>query len=295
MITGQLKRIIEINSLQDEEAFSSKNICAVVSGKGGTGKTLISFSLSYLLAKRNYKILLVDLDLNLANIHYLLNQTVENSLLNYFRERCELKDIITQYSENLNIIFGLNSYSIKEISFKTGIENFLSDIKKKSIEYDFVIFDCGAGISELTLRALEMSDFKTIVALPEPTAIMDAYALIKVFEKYKSPSKFNIILNRCEDIEEGFDSYQKLSKAVSGFLKSSVELISTVRENHQVRKSLIEQSIADDLEYNEKFISDLLAAADKIDKYIHLTNINQPSKKALQNRAENTSKSKIIL
>lgn len=295
MITGQLKRIFELQSLDSETNKSKKNICAVVSGKGGTGKTVFSIYLSVLLAKKRKKILLIDLDINLANIHFLLNETPAKSLNNYFSGNEELQNLITEYAENLHIIYGLNSYSIKDIPFKSSLERLIRDIDLLSDNYDLVILDLGAGLSELTLNALRISGIKIIVSHPEATSIMDAYAVIKMYENFDAPSEFQLVMNRCLDKSDGAEGFNKLSKAVQSFLRSSVKLLSTISESKEIRQSVAGQILLDEANSDSNFIPELMVAAEKIDKYIHLTNINQPSNSASFSTSKNNSKSSIIL
>lgn len=295
MITGQLKRIIELQSFESNQSKDKKNICAVVSGKGGTGKTIFSILLSDILAKQENKILLIDLDINLANIHFLLNETPSKSLNSYFNHNEELQNLITEYSDNLHIIYGLNSYSIKDIPFKSSLERLIRDIDSISENYDLVILDLGAGLSELTLNALRISGIKIIVSYPEATSIMDAYAVIKMYENFDSPSEFQLVLNRCLDKNDGAEGFDKLSKAVKSFLKSSVKLLATICESKELRHSVAGQTLLEDANSDNQFISEFMVAAEKIDKYIHLTNINQPSKSASTNTSKNNSKSSIIL
>lgn len=295
MITGQLKRIIELQSLQQDSVNNKSNICAVVSGKGGTGKTIFSIQVSNFLAKKKRKILLIDLDINLANIHFLLNETPNKSLNNYFSQHEDLQNIITEYSDNLHIIYGLNSYSIADIPFKSSIDNLLKDIQLLSSNYDFVILDLGAGLSELTMKALQIAAIKVIISIPEATSVMDAYAVIKMFENYYKPSEFKIVMNRCLEKSDGLDSFNKLLKAVTSFLKSSVNLLATIKESKELRHSVAEQTIISKGYSEDNSISEFVMAAEEIDKYIHLTNINQPSKYSLFTTAKNISKSSFIL
>lgn len=295
MITGQLKRIIELQSLQQDSINHKNNICAVVSGKGGTGKTIFSIQVSNFLAKKKRKILLVDLDINLANIHFLLNETPHKSLNNYFNQHEDLQNIITEYSDNLHIIYGLNSYSIADIPFKSSIDNLLKDIQSLSINYDFVILDLGAGLGELTMKSLQIAEIKVIISIPEATSVMDAYAVIKMFENFDKPSEFKIVMNRCLEKSDGLESFSKLSKAVSSFLKSSVNLLTTIKENKELRHLVAEQTLISQEDSEDNSISEFMMAAEEIDKYIHLTNINQPSKAGLFTAAKNISKSSFIL
>ncbi|WP_337872142.1 AAA family ATPase [Ignavibacterium sp.] len=295
MITGQLKRIIELQSLQQESAAETNNICAVVSGKGGTGKTVFSVLLSDILSRKNRKVLLIDLDLNLANIHFLLNENPHKSLNDYFTHHEELQNIIKNYAENLHIIYGLNSYSISDIPFKSSLEKLLKDIQSLSEKYDLVILDLGAGLSEFTLKALKISAIKIILTVPEATSVMDAYAVIKMFENYDKPANFQVVMNRCLDKTDGNDSFAKLSRAVSGFLKSSVKFLAAISESKDIRQSVAEQDLLKDEVRTSKFTNEFLMAAEEIDKFIHLTNINQPSKSASSRTAKNISKSTLIL
>ncbi|MGQ9642658.1 MAG: AAA family ATPase, partial [Ignavibacterium sp.] len=274
MIAGQLKRIIELQSLQQDSVNNKSNICAVVSGKGGTGKTIFSIQVSNFLAKKKRKILLIDLDINLANIHFLLNETPHKSLNNYFNQHEDLQNIITEYSDNLHIIYGLNSYSIADIPFKSSIDNLLKDIQLLSSNYDFVILDLGAGLSELTMKALQIAALKVVISIPEATSVMDAYAVIKMFENYYKPSEFKIVMNRCLKKADGLESFSKLDKAVASFLKSSVNLLTTINESKELRHSVAEQTLISKEDFEDNSKSEFVLAAEEIDKYIHLTNIN---------------------
>lgn len=295
MITGQLKRVIELQSFERDSENNKNKICAVVSGKGGTGKTIFSIYLSDILAKRGKKILLIDLDVNLANIHFLLNEAPVKSLNNYFLQNDELKNLISEYSESLHIIYGLNVYSVKDIPFVSAMKKLIQDIKVISEEYDLVILDLGAGLSEFTLNVLKLSGIKIIVSLPEPTSVMDAYAVIKMYENFDAPTEFNLVINRCLNEYDGMDSFNKLSKAVQSFLQSSVKLLTTISESKEIRHLIAEQSLLSESYSEETFFTEFSAAADRIDKYIHLTNINQPHKISAFGTAKNNSKSSIKL
>lgn len=294
MITGQLKRVIELQSFERNSENNKNKICAVVSGKGGTGKTIFSIYLADILAKRGKKIILVDLDINLSNIHFLLNEAPVKSLNNYFLENEELKNLISEYSENLHIIYGLNVYSVKDIHFVSALKKLLQDIKSISENYDLVILDLGAGLSEFTLNVLRLAGIKIIVSLPEPTSVMDAYAVIKMNENFTGPGEFNLVMNRCINKDDGIDSFNKLSKAVQSFLRSSVKLLTTISESKEIKHSIAEQNLLSENYSEEPFASEISVAADRIDKYIHLTNINQPHKITAFDTSKNNSKSSII-
>jgi flagellar biosynthesis protein FlhG len=191
MITGQLRRVIEFqDNLKPNDYSEKSNILSFISGKGGTGKTVLSLLTAITLAKNNNKVLLVDLDLGFPNVNILLNESANKSLGDFCFRNEELSSTITEFDKNLHIIFGLSENPIRLNSTKHILKSLITEIKKLSKQYDYVILDTGAGIDEFKLWILKNSTTKMIVTNDDPASIMDAYALIKIYENSEEPSDF---------------------------------------------------------------------------------------------------------
>ncbi len=157
-----------------------RQVWAVGGGKGGVGKSLISSSLSIALARTGAKVLAVDLDLGGANLHTTLGVELPRQTLNdFFVERVSsLQDCITQTSiPKLDLMSGAqDSVGITNIS-EYNQKRFLEQIR--SVDYDYVIFDLGAGTSNHTLDFFIQADIGVVTMLPEPTSIENGYRFIK--------------------------------------------------------------------------------------------------------------------
>jgi flagellar biosynthesis protein FlhG len=274
-MTGQLDRIRELEKLfSSEENIVSEKIVVVASGKGGTGKTLFAANFSYLYAKA-HKLLLIDADFNLSNLHILLNVNPQKTLNMFFESKVGFKEIITKHNSNLDIIFGdAGSLSTAKPSFNQ-LNKLLNEINNISIQYDLIVFDLGAGISDENLHLLSKAKTKIIISNPEPTALMDAYVIIKLLKNNKNEDGIYIAINRCVEESEGPQAFQNLKAAVDHFLKTEIKFLVEIPESIEARKSIIDQKLLAEFTLSGKIISSINTAVSKIGKIHQVFNINQ--------------------
>ena len=177
--TWNQARTNQFNMRQSNQNYK-KQIWAVGGGKGGVGKSLISSSLAYTLAKMGITTLVVDLDLGGANLHTVLGQSPPDRSLSDFLngnlntlEEC----VVDTTFANLKMITGAkDDVNITELTEEKK-SHLLEEIKK--LNYQFVILDLGAGTSRYTLDFFNLAQVGIITALPEPTSIENAYRFLK--------------------------------------------------------------------------------------------------------------------
>ena len=157
-----------------------KQIWAVGGGKGGVGKSLISSSLAYTLAKMGITTLVIDLDLGGANLHTVLGQSPPDRCLSDFlngKFPTLAECIVDTTFPNLKMITGAkDDLNITQLSEEKK-SHLLEEIKK--LNYQFVILDLGAGTSRYTLDFFSLAQVGIVTALPEPTSIENAYRFMK--------------------------------------------------------------------------------------------------------------------
>ncbi len=276
MITGQLRRVIEFQVNHKQNVYSEKsNIVSFISGKGGTGKTVLSLLTALTLAKNNSKVLLIDLDLGFPNVNILLNERANKSLDDFCYRNEELSSVITEIDKNLHIVFGLSENPLNLNSAKHILRSLVTEIKKLSNFYDYVLLDMGASIDEFKLWILKNSMIKMIVTNDDPASIMDAYALIKIYENSEKPSDFKLMINKSQSLYEGKESFLKLNKAVNSFLKSKVELFAVIPEISDLKKAVNNQNILEFYDIKSDFITSFQSSVLELNKFIQLHNINQ--------------------
>jgi flagellar biosynthesis protein FlhG len=223
------------------EPGDGARVLCVTSGKGGVGKTSISVNLGISLVKKGLRVLLVDADFGLSNIDVMLGISPQYDLSYVLRGQKKIRDVIAEGSGGVRFVSGgsgLNELlNMSEIQLATIIDNLLL----LEDTADIIIFDTGAGINPLIMRMIRASAETIIVTTPEPTAIMDAYALIKSITKYSPECALRLIVNRAESVSEAEDTLQKLIGVVSLYQKAEIDPLGYVLNDPAVPRGVRSQ------------------------------------------------------
>ncbi len=167
-------------SAQLNDGENHREVWAIGSGKGGTGKSFLSSSLALSLAKMGKKVILVDADLGCANLHTCLGMNmVKESLSDFISGRVtNLADVVvdTPYA-NLKLISG--AHDVLEIANPVHSRKQALISALRGLDFDYILLDLGAGTAFNTLDFFLAADKAMLMVLPEPTAIENAYRFIK--------------------------------------------------------------------------------------------------------------------
>ena len=215
---------------------------AITSGKGGVGKSTISVNLAVLLADYGYKTALFDADIGLANLDVLLNIRCSKNILNVLRGECSLEDIITPIQKNLILIPGDSGDEILKYSDQFIYERFMEETASLN-ELDYIIIDTGAGIGENTRLFLNAADEVVVVTIPDPAAITDAYATIKITSAFKN--EVFMILNMVKNTNEAKMIFDKINKVAQNNISNNfkLSLLGSIQNDKNIAKSIRSRSI----------------------------------------------------
>ncbi|KIL50490.1 hypothetical protein KP77_18650 [Jeotgalibacillus alimentarius] len=215
---------------------------AVVSGKGGVGKSNFSINFASEIAAKGNKVLLMDMDIGMGNIHILLGKSSASTIIHYLEGKGSIQDVVVQVEDNLSYISGGSGLS-KMVEWKDlEIERLMKGFTELQKSYDYLIFDMGAGASENGLELIMAADEVIVITTGEPTSIMDAYSMMK-FIHMKDPDKaFALLCNRVMNPEEGKTALKRLEAAMNKFLNKSVRLLGSIPEDPSVRRSVNNQT-----------------------------------------------------
>lgn len=252
-MNGQAEGLLNLQHLFRETPCLYKNIISFSSGKGGTGKTFLSLNLAYLHSGKGNKVLLIDLDVSCANVHLLLNEYPQVTLEDYITGRMLFGEIITNYKPNLDIVFGTSGLLTDESMVKQ-IENGISQVHTK---YDIILLDMGPGITHFAEKIISQCSNNIIVMTPEPTSVMDAYAMVKMLSLAEYKGVNNIIINKCIDPEDHKTAFNNLQNACRNFLKTEVNKLGDLDYESSVFNSIKEQKPFINLYPKHEFIKKL--------------------------------------
>lgn len=239
----------------------------ISSGKGGVGKTNFSVNLSHLLASKGKKVLLFDADLGLANVDILLNITPAKNIQDYFEKTLSPADIIVKTDYSFDIIpaasglLKLTSMDDKIFGKLIDIFVFIDD------KYEYVIFDAGAGISENVMRFVKIADYNIVITQAEPTAVTDAYALIKVANINFNINRINLIINRIHDEKSATTLFQNIEKIIKKFLQLDINYLGSIKEDKNLLKAVKQQKPLAAINENSNYVKDLKKILKKIDDF----------------------------
>jgi flagellar biosynthesis protein FlhG len=161
-------------------AQHTRQIWSVGGGKGGIGKSLLTASIGWQLARMGKSVVLVDADLGGANLHTCLGlPTSGRTLADFVQRRVpRIQDVLVEAGPSgLSLISGasdlLSAANIKHAQ-KVRIMNHV-----RSLDKDVILMDLGAGTSFNILDFFLMSDVSILAVVPEPTSIENGYRFIK--------------------------------------------------------------------------------------------------------------------
>lgn len=272
---GQAERLFELNKLKTGPARQgTAKVIAFTSGKGGTGKTFVSLNLAYSLAKQNKKILFIDLDSNLSNANIMINVVAKKTIYDYFTGRALLPELVFQYEQNLHFIFGDSGKTDYPKSKLDQTEHLFNQIHSLEKNYDYIFLDTGAGANDEIISILVNSDLSILITSPEPTAVMDAYVIIKFLSNNNYAGKKLVLVNKCSNPADGEATFGNLSAAASHFLNEKLHLIGSLDFDQGVGQTIIAQELLLKKEPGRKISRQIIKISKSLHEFIHMANIH---------------------
>ena len=209
-------RIAPHGPLRSLSAPRAASLC-IASGKGGTGKSVVTASLSSLFAARG-KTLVFDADLGVGNAHILQDVSPPHSLVEVVEGECRVRDVLVPCSERCDLVAGGSGFprmaALNDVEMRLVAEG----MQELEDEYRFMLVDSAAGVSKQTLAFARSCDQTLVVTTPDLTAMTDAYAFLKVLMGKKPEPAPLFLVNRAHSEEEALEVAERIRKVCRRFL-----------------------------------------------------------------------------
>ncbi len=215
-------------------------VLAITSGKGGVGKTNTAVNLAIALAARDQKVLIMDADLGLANVEVLLGLSSFHNLEHVIEGEKTLAEIIVRGPGDIRIIPGSSGLAKVANLSADGRERIIRELKVLASEVDFLIIDTMAGISNNAVAFAAAADEAILVTTPEPSAIVDAYAMLKTIFNTREDAVINLLVNMAAGEAQAQAVAAKLSRVSQHYLNRDLSCLGYVPRDPHVNQAVMQ-------------------------------------------------------
>jgi flagellar biosynthesis protein FlhG len=223
--------------------LSPAPVFAISSGKGGVGKSIVVANLAAALLQRNKRVMAIDADLGLANLHLFLGVNPIYTLADFFSGAATLKEIIVSNRNGILLLPGATG--IQELTALRHDQKaaLLTELDLMSHAVDLVLVDTGSGISDAVTYFTSAAQEIVVVVTPEPSSMHDSYGLLKVLTSRHGQKRFWILPNSVSGKEEALHLFDTLSRVALRFLNASLDLLGWIPRDPQLRRSVARAQI----------------------------------------------------
>jgi flagellar biosynthesis protein FlhG len=225
-----------------EPNLSRARVITVTSGKGGVGKTNLSVNFALAMAARGKRVLLFDADMGLANVDVMLGMIPKYTLLNVLNGQKTLAEIVLEGPGGIRMVAS-GSGGVQELADLNESQRgkFLEALLQLQDQSDVILIDTGAGLHSNVLAFVLAAEEVVIVTTPEPTALMDAYGMIKILHREKSRPQVSVVVNMAAHQAEADEAGKKLAILSKRFLNLDIEYLGFVPRDAAMIKAVREQ------------------------------------------------------
>jgi flagellar biosynthesis protein FlhG len=237
----QVTKLRRLAGEKEKVKLNNMRVIAVSSGKGGVGKTSLAVNLALALAEHQYKVIILDGDLGLANVDVAFGVIPDYNIKHLITGQKKIEDILYPVARGVTIFPGASGISELANLDRGQLKNVLVNMGRLEKMADILLIDTGAGLGHSVLNFISASDDLIVVLTPEPPAMTDAYGLIKVIKNMQIKVNVNVVVNMVENELEAQQTYERLEKAVSKFLGVPINLIGWIYSDPLVNRSVLNQ------------------------------------------------------
>lgn len=239
---SHLRNIVKSNQVNMKK--NNTRVITVTSGKGGVGKSNITVNLAINFRRQGKKVVIFDADFGLANIEVIFGIVPKYNLFDMIYNNMKIADVMTAGPLGIEFISGGSGVQELFNLDKEQLNYMISQLYNLDCMADIILIDTGAGISNALLDFINASDEVLIITTPEPTAITDAYAVLKAMKNrnYNIEEKaINLLVNRVSNDTEGLEIFKKLNKVTKRFLNINLNNIGFLPNDKSLEKAVVEQ------------------------------------------------------
>lgn len=213
----------------------------VTGGKGGVGKTAVAVNLALAFQTMGRRSLLFDADISLANADVMLHLSPHSGLPQVLRGECSIHEAVVEGPLGLSLLAGGSGLSEFASLGALQIVYLLGELRGLEQSYDILVVDTPAGIGPSVLSFCQYASDIVVLTTPEPTAMLDAFGLLKALAPNPPPGRLGVVVNLARNEAEAQGAYMSLSGTVRRFLGLGLEYLGSLPPDQGVSKGVRQQ------------------------------------------------------
>lgn len=215
-------------------------VIAVSSGKGGVGKTNVSVNLAIALAQHKARAVVLDADLGLANVEVLLGLNSLYNLQQVIQGERSLLDILSEAPGDILVVPGSSGISRIADLGPAARSRVLDGLEELQNLADVIVIDTMAGIGQNAVSFAAAADEILIVTSPEPSAIVDAYAMIKTIWQLRQDAVIRLVVNLTINEQQARAVAGKLRHVALQYLGHKLDYLGYVPRDPHVSQAVMQ-------------------------------------------------------
>jgi flagellar biosynthesis protein FlhG len=213
-------------------------VIAVTGGKGGTGKTSIAVNLATALAQSGRNTLLLDGDLGLANVDVQLGLTPRCTLEHVLRGERTLQEVILETATGLRVVPAASGIARMAALAPGEQVTLIEAFNSLPAHPDVLVIDTAAGIAPPVLHFCQAAQHVLIVLRDEPTALTDAYAMVKILSRNHGVRRFRVLANMIRRAGQGEAAFRRLQRVTDRYLDVLLEYVGEIPEDASLQRAV---------------------------------------------------------
>ncbi|MEW6608660.1 MAG: MinD/ParA family protein [bacterium] len=239
-----LRQLVRQRQIEEGFMLPGCKIITITSGKGGVGKTNLTVNLAISFALMNKRVLILDADLGLSNVNIVIGLVPppKYNLFHVISGQKEIKEILADGPCGVKVITGAVGVTrLSNISARKR-KQFIDKLSSLFDSFDLILIDTSAGISPNVLSFILAANEVVLITTPEPTAIADAYGVIKASSSMNNDVNLKLVVNRITNIMEGKKVADRIVNIAGQFLNVKVENVGYLLDDPVVARAVREQA-----------------------------------------------------
>lgn len=240
---------------------------AVLSGKGGVGKTNLAVNLALALGEAGFHASVLDADLGLANVDVLFGVIPKRNLGHVLRGECSFDDILFPITDRVSIIPG--GSGLRELADldERQLPWIMERLSSMESHTDVLVIDTSAGIHRNVLVFAIAADQTLLLTTAEPTSIRDSYSVLKALtlsNEMGDAWDVGLVVNMAANELEAMSVAERVQAAAAHFLKLKIPYWGCVVWDRAVTSSVKQRKPFMLAEPDSKVAEEIRALADKM-------------------------------